>query len=63
MIQNLVALGNSLKSGSNRGADTELDCAVVAVRCTSSGGTGILTEHTLAVMIMYMYVACHCHCQ
>jgi hypothetical protein len=46
MIQNLVALGNCLKSGSNRGADTELDCAVVAVGCTSSGGTGILTEHT-----------------
>ena len=54
MIQSLVALGNCLKSGSNRGAGTEWDCAFVAIGCTTSnGGAGILTETSGKVMIMY----------
>jgi hypothetical protein len=44
MIQILVALGNRLKSGSNRGTGTEWDCALIASGCTSIGGAGIPTE-------------------
>lgn len=49
MIQNLVALGNCLKSGSNRGTGIEWDSALISIRCTSSGGAGIPTE----ALIMY----------
>jgi hypothetical protein len=44
MIQNLVALGNCLKSGSNRGTGIGWDGALIAIGCTSSGGAGIPTE-------------------
>lgn len=39
MIQNLVALGNCPKTGSNRGTGTEWGCALRG--CASSGSTGI----------------------
>jgi hypothetical protein len=41
MIQNLVVLGNCLKTGSNHGTGAEWDCAPIARGCTSGGGTGI----------------------
>jgi hypothetical protein len=59
MIQNLVALGNCLKSGSNRGTGTEWDCALIAVGCTSNGGAGIPTEAYSNDYVLY--IACHCH--
>ena len=51
MIQNRVALGNCLKSGSNRGTGTKWDCAFIAKGVLQRVARVFRRRHT--VMIMY----------
>jgi hypothetical protein len=42
MIRNLVALGNCLKSGSNRGTGTEWNCALVVLQVVARADSMIM---------------------